>query len=268
MGGISLAGYLRASAGIGHEAMRVLGSFAVVYILGGGGEFADALGRRQTVTAGDLLVLFPEIGHRYGPRPGGAWDEIYFVFNGAVFEAWRAAGLLDPREPVWHGEPVAAWRQRFGDICGLAGEGPAAALQELARLQGALADFRTGWRNAGPGAAADRKEPAWLETVCADLERPERAPDWPRLAARAGLSYERFRKRFAELKGVPPARYRLLRLIDRAAVLLAQDRRPLRVIAAELGFCDEFHFSKHFKQRTGLAPSAYRRQMQRQAESV
>ena len=84
------------------------------------------------------------------------------------------------------------------------------------------------------------------------------------LAAQAGLSYERFRKRFAELKGVPPARYRMLRLIDRACVRLAGGETSLKEIAGGLGFCDEFHFSKLFKQRTGLAPSVYRRQMRRQ----
>ena len=79
----------------------------------------------------------------------------------------------------------------------------------------------------------------------------------------AGFSYERFRKRFAELKGVPPARYRLMRLVDQAGLLLTADDSPLRVIAGELGFCDEFHFSKLFKQRTGLSPSAFRQQMRR-----
>ncbi|MFM1851025.1 MAG: hypothetical protein RIS54_709 [Verrucomicrobiota bacterium] len=261
VGGISLAGHLRASVGIGHETMRVLGNYAVVYLLGGGGQFADGLGRRQPVRAGDLMVVFPDVPHEYGPEPGGEWDEIYFVFNGPVFAEWRAAGLLDPREPVWHAEPVAAWHRRLRDVCREPGEGPAAALLELGRLQGVLADLRAAWR---PRLTRQGDEPpAWLDAVCRELERPEAAPDPAQLAARAGISYERFRKRFAELKGVPPARYRLLRLVDEACLRLAADERPLRAIATELGFCDEFHFSKLFKQRTGLSPSAYRRQTRR-----
>jgi two-component system response regulator YesN len=42
---------------------------------------------------------------------------------------------------------------------------------------------------------------------------------------------------------------------------LQADDAPLKEIAAELGFCDEFHFSKLFKRRTGLSPSAYRTQV-------
>lgn len=262
MGGITLAGQLRASAGIGHAAMRVLGSYAVVYLLGGSGEFGDALGQRRDVRAGDLLLLFPEVPHFYGPRSGETWDEIYFVFQGPVFDQWRAAGLLDPREPVWHAEPVAAWHRRFEAVGAGPGGGVGATLLELARLLGVLADFRAASRAVRePGA---RGAPVWLEAGCRQLERVDVAPDWEALAAQAGLSYERWRKRFAELKGVPPARYRMLRLIDRACVLLAGGEKPLKDIAGELGFCDEFHFSKLFKQRTGLAPSAYRRQMRRQ----
>ncbi|HRI83645.1 MAG TPA: AraC family ligand binding domain-containing protein, partial [Opitutaceae bacterium] len=94
MGGITLAGQLQASAGIGHGNMRVLGSYAAVYLLAGGGEFGDASGLRREVRAGDLLLLFPEVPHFYGPRPGGRWDEIYFVFHGPVFDQWRQAGIL------------------------------------------------------------------------------------------------------------------------------------------------------------------------------
>lgn len=261
MGGITLAGQLTASAGTGHNPMRILGSYAVVYLLAGGGSFSDALGRRQSVGAGDLLLIFPEVPHEYGPPPGGQWDEIYFVFNGRIFDEWRTAGLIDPREPVWHAAPVATWHRRFAAVCSGQQEGTPAALVELARLQGVLADFRTAWRSPGP--LHQPVVPDWLEPVCAQLEDADKVPDWPRLAAAAGLSYERFRKRFAELKGVPPARYRLLRLVDQACLLLTKDERPLRAIAAQLGFCDEFHFSKVFKQRTGLSPSAYRQQMRR-----
>ncbi|MCW5547414.1 MAG: helix-turn-helix transcriptional regulator [Opitutaceae bacterium] len=260
MGGITLAGQLQASAGIGHGNMRVLGSYAVVYLLAGGGEFGDASGLRREVRAGDLLLLFPEVPHFYGPRPGGRWDEIYFVFHGPVFDQWRQAGLLSPREPVWHAEPVAAWHRRLAAVCAGRGGGTAESLLELARLQAVLAEL---WQMQRPAGVPAAGEPDWLPEVCRELEAPGGGPDWAALAARAGLSYERFRKKFAALKGVPPARYRQQRLMDRACVLLAEDGRPLKDIAAELGLCDEFHFSKLFKQRTGLAPSAYRQQMRR-----
>lgn len=76
--------------------MRVLGSYALVYVVGGGGEYSDARGTRRQVSEGDLIWVFPDIPHAYGPARGGRWDEIYLVFDGPVFDLWRQRGLLDP----------------------------------------------------------------------------------------------------------------------------------------------------------------------------
>jgi AraC-like DNA-binding protein len=254
LGMVSLAGQSRANRGIDRASMRVLGSYALVYVVAGRSEFGDANGFRATVQAGDAFLLFPEVAHYYDPGPGEPWDDIWLVFNGPAFDAWRAAGLLDPKDPVWHLEPVAHWRQRIaGVLTGATGAG--ASLVEVTRWLGLLAEMRVA-RTGGLGAA--RRE-IWLESACQALDAMS-APDWNRLAGGLGLTYEQFRKKFSAAMGLPPAQYRLARRMDQAALRLRADDAPLKAIAAELGFCDEFHFSKLFKRRTGISPSAYRAQ--------
>jgi AraC-like DNA-binding protein len=46
-----------------------------------------------------------------------------------------------------------------------------------------------------------------------------------------------------------------------AAKRIAETNQPLRVIAEELGFCDEFHFSRRFKQIAGVSPAVYRKRL-------
>lgn len=72
----------------------------IVFVIDGGGRFKDGLGADIEVTEGDLIVLFPNIIHQYGPNPGGIWSEIYAHFNGPVFDPWSAVGLLNPSRPV------------------------------------------------------------------------------------------------------------------------------------------------------------------------
>ena len=46
-------------------------------------------------SAGDLLVVFPEHPHQYGPEAGNEWDEVFIAFKGADFEGcgqWIGAG--------------------------------------------------------------------------------------------------------------------------------------------------------------------------------
>ncbi|RYG47723.1 hypothetical protein EON79_06540, partial [bacterium] len=81
LGALPLAGIDIESRGVSSRPMRVFGAYALVLILEGGGRFMDALGTKAKVQAGDLLVLFPEVPHAYGPkraeRGPARWDEMY-----------------------------------------------------------------------------------------------------------------------------------------------------------------------------------------------
>jgi AraC-like DNA-binding protein len=77
------------------------------------------------------------------------------------------------------------------------------------------------------------------------------------------MSYDGFRKRFTRATGLPPARYRGTRLIDRACELMQQGALTDRQIAEQLGFCDEFYFSRRFKQVTGRRPRQFRASLPR-----
>ena len=77
------------------------------------------------------------------------------------------------------------------------------------------------------------------------------------------MNYHAFRKEFAKRIGIPPARYRLLRRIDRAKSLVTASNRPIRDIADSLGYCDEYFFSRQFKRVTGTSPGEFRAKFSR-----
>ena len=79
------------------------------------------------------------------------------------------------------------------------------------------------------------------------------------LAAICHCSSDHLVRLFRRVLGVTPAQYVIDRRITAAAEWLAQTDRTLEDIAASAGFVDRFHFSRCFKQRTGLPPAAYRR---------
>ena len=56
----------------------------------------------------------------------------------------------------------------------------------------------------------------------------------------------------------PMALLQRLRL-QRAALLLASRADPVKQLAEQCGFKNEYHFSTAFKRQHGLAPSHYRR---------
>ena len=112
-GELQLAGALSDVPGLDPNSMRVLGSYSFIYIVKAKGYYADIQGVRRNLRDGDLVVIFPELAHAYGPRLTQKWDQIYCVFNGPQFDFLRERGLLDPQHPIWHLEPVDYWRRRF-----------------------------------------------------------------------------------------------------------------------------------------------------------
>ena len=61
---------------------------------------------------------------------------------------------------------------------------------------------------------------------------------------------------FSRAMGIPPHRYLTGRRLDRARHLLLDGRRPAEV-AAEVGFHDQAHLTRHFKHLLGVTPGAY-----------
>ncbi len=260
IGAIHLAGTLRDSVGVGASTMRVLERYALVFLVQGEGYFRDARGHHARLRDGDILTVFPDIPHTYGPLPGKRWNEIYLVFTGPLFDLWRRSGLLNPERPVIHLEPGEYWRQRFSEIVHRdAGPVSSRALRTLARLQALLLDALAAARQTEDGLT--RAE--WLETGQQLLA--ERFRDrWlsPReVAAKVGLSYDNFRKQFSRHAGMPPQQYQKHKRIEHACAAIYEGNKTLKEIASDLEFCDVFHFSKAFKQVVGSSPSEFRRRV-------
>jgi len=260
IGAVTMSGLQRVTHSmLTRPTMRVFGKYAIIYLVDGEGRFEDSLGYTTAIRPGDLMFVFPEIGHRYGPQSHQTWNEFYLVFEGPIFDLWRQSGLLNPDRPVHHVEPVDYWLDRFESVLGAPREpGYSPPLLEVCRLQTALAEALVG----GPKGPAYPEQMQWVSRACALLDsdlRPGVGID--SFAERFGMTPDSFRKRFTRVLGISPARYRAKRMIDRACRLMASGQLTDKQIADQLGFCDEFHFSRRFKQMTGVNPRTYRKRL-------
>lgn len=63
---------------------------------------------------------------------------------------------------------------------------------------------------------------------------------------------------FREYTGISPIKYMHKIRIEKAQSLLLTTNMPVKAIAYEMGYNDEYHFSRLFKKHTGLSPKNFR----------
>jgi AraC-like DNA-binding protein len=80
------------------------------------------------------------------------------------------------------------------------------------------------------------------------------------LASRVALSVSRFKARFKEEVGVPPADYVARQKVSRAMDLLRKTGMPITQIATSLGYSSSQYFATAFRRYTGKTPSLARRE--------
>jgi AraC family transcriptional activator FtrA len=85
------------------------------------------------------------------------------------------------------------------------------------------------------------------------------------LAHVAHLSPRQFARRFRSATGTSPARWLIDRRLDASLPLLERDLRGVEDVGHAVGFATPAAFRRHFRDRVGLSPSAYRRRFQARA---
>jgi len=240
--------------------MRILGKYALILIQGGNGYYADGNGIEKALQAGDLILVFPEIPHAYGPAKGSDWQHSYVVFEGPQFDLLREARIIRPEEPIWHLEPVEYWKRRLEEVFqSNTRPNKNAATRAIGQFSFLISDM-----SATFAETSQSPGDVWFEESMHLLSGPS-GTVWlepQAVAQRVGLNYENFRKQFAKRSGESPAQFQKKRRIEHACAAIYQHSHSFKELADELGFCDAFHFSKVFRQVTGDTPSAFRKKAQ------
>lgn len=120
----------------------------------------------------------------------------------------------------------------------------------MAESVGCIAGARPTSRSGSRGARSVELAISYIERHFAERIALER------LAGLAHLSLCRFATVFRSQVGMSPYRYVCSTRIRHAQDLLRQGL-PASVVAGEVGFFDQSHFSRHFKSHCGMTPGEF-----------
>lgn len=247
----------------GEAAYPANGSYTAVFCLGGGGMIAS---ERETVelASNEAYLLPPERELRLfadgEPMTGclvrfeafAPAAEGHYVRT-TDFPVGRVR-IADPRQAAESCNRLLQWH-----VSGRDNEFQGQA--ELYRLMSLLADAETKFPAEETTADAIARVADFLR------QHPDRELSRKALASLAGLSPGYFSWAFQQFMGQAPFAYWMEIRMKWAEKLLLSGGR-VKETAVQVGFDDEFYFSRRFKQKTGLSPAAFVKSRRRNIASV
>lgn len=224
-----------------------------------GAEVFDYRGAAHLAPAGSIILINPGEPHNGQAAVPTGWA--YRTLYPAAERLQRAAAELAGRSrdvpffpaPIVH-DPVIAGELRALHVACEAGVSPlereTRLLAVLARLIARHADDPTPARALRPAAPAVARARDYLESRLADEVTLDD------LARLTGFSPFHLVRLFRAETGLPPHAYLTQARVTRAKGLLAGGL-PIARVAAETGFSDQSHLTRHFKRLVGVTPGEY-----------
>lgn len=216
-------------------------------------------GSDHLAAAGSMVLINPDELHT-----GSRADEQGWRYRGFYPDRAGVLGVLQELDlctdalpafanSVLHDPQVAGC---FSHLHRLTEQGASALQQQLAWREALLLLFQRHAR-VGEARVAGREPLAVARARELMSERLACPPSLEELAELVGLSPFHFARTFRRATGLPPHAWLKQRRIEQARALLRDGCAPLSV-AMQLGFADQSHLSRQFKQTYGVAPGEYR----------
>ncbi len=234
---------------------QMLPAYRFVYITRGAGVFMSKFQENESVQAGDMIILFPKVWHRYHPLPDTGWNEYWIDFDGDYLRRLMARPEFSQKQPIRAIGIQESVLDLFLRAVELLEDEPVEdelllgilAAQTIVQVLSAL---KKDCHENRSDAAIIREAKRWL------VHDPMPSENLNHLTSRLNISYSLLRRLFKADTGVSPYQFAIEAKLKKASSLLVQTEAATHQIAAQCGM-EPSYFSRLFKKKTGMSPQLF-----------
>lgn len=235
---------------------RILHEYQINYITEGGGILETNEGR-YNITEGSVVILHPNVWHRYRPLKNKGWMEHYIGFKGDIADKiFNASEYLRESNIIHIGFQETVLKNFQAIFNYVQNEKP--GYQQICSglviyLLGEIISIK---KNENFRHSHIEKV---IQKACLIIrDNPLQNLNIEDIAEKLNTDYSLFRKSFKKYTGLSPKQYHTSLRINQAVNLLMGTDMIIKEISNKLGHCSVFYFNKFFKEKTGFTPSGYR----------
>ena len=244
----------------GHTCAREHGPPETIFIYCAEGEgWCELDGRRHEVGANQLLVVPASIPHVYGAAKKAPWTIQWFHAVGANVPMYVERLRVTREKPVVSLSGNVYLFSLFEEVFAALEHGYTLnhliyAAHTLAHLMGLILRHK---EEHGYGAPSVREQIARsVEFMKGHLSEPLKVAT---LAALVNLSRSHYTTLFRRVTGYAPLSYLNHLRMQHAVQLLNSTDVPIKQISDQLGFSEQFYFSRAFRKMHNHSPTEHRR---------
>ncbi len=234
---------------------RTLTEYQIVYIVRGRGVF-EVEGDLHAVVPGSIMMIFPGVPHFYKPEFEIGWTEYWVGFRGPHADSLCEQGFLSRATPIYEVGLQNGLLALYGRILDLVrDQQPLYQLQASSLVLLLVAEILALQRKASQPSHSEQLVERAKFLMEENLHR-EIDLNW--IGETLGVSTSHLNQVFKSYTSMTPYQYFISIKIRKAKELLEQGYLAIKEVGFRLGFSDQYHFSRLFKQKTGIPPSRWR----------
>ena len=257
------------------ETGRILPEYQILLIAQGQGIFESAQIEETTINAGDVILLFPGIWHRYRPTKKSGWKEYWLSWNGERLYRLLKKGVLAPHRPVLpvkrRDDIITALERILNYVQVHPAENPnilsAYAMEVLALAMDNKVIKELPKDTALPADYAHLvDDPIVFKAVQIIWNHSYRDIHVDELVDTLPVTRRTLERKFIQTFGNSIGAEILHCRMERAKHLLTNTTLPIKHIALAVGFSGTDWMGKVFRRDLGMTPTQYRKKFQHKSQ--
>ena len=241
---------------------RTLKEFQIGYFTFGEGVHETEAGK-YTIKPGSMILMMPGVWHRGHPIFEVGTHGYWVGFKGDYFSRLVTEGVLSEQSVFFEGNPrnyiFSIYQQIFNEIIT---QGPMYQLRACSGILSLIAELLKRKKERQGRQERQEQSDHWQQIV-------EKAKgfmdvnihgdiDLSHIAGDLGVSLSLFHKIFKTYTSFTPYQYYINMKINEAKTML-EDKMSVKDTAYQLGFEDQYYFSRLFKNKTGISPKKWKK---------